>query len=167
MNHAEDTIVLVHEDFLPVIEQIRDRLTTVRAFVLLKDGKGEPKSLSGFDGEYEDLLSMADDGYDFPDFSEDAQATVFYTTGTTGSPKGVYYSHRQLVLHTLSTAVALGCFTAQGRFQSADVYMPITPDVSRPRLGHPLRGDSDRSEAGLPPAGTNPKRCSGSSKPRT
>ena len=127
MNHAEDTIVLVHEDFLPVIEQIRDRLTTVRAFVLLKDGKGEPKSLSGFDGEYEDLLSMADDGYDFPDFSEDAQATVFYTTGTTGSPKGVYYSHRQLVLHTLSTAVALGCFTAQGRFQSADVYMPITP----------------------------------------
>ena len=127
MNHAEDTIVLVHEDFLPVMEQIRDRLTTVRAFVLLKDGEGEPKSLPGFEGEYEDLLNRADDTYNFPDFSEDAQATVFYTTGTTGSPKGVYYSHRHLVLHTLSTAVSLGCYTAQGRFQSADVYMPITP----------------------------------------
>ena len=63
---------------------------------------------------------------EFPDFGETQRATTFYTTGTTGLPKGVYFSHRQIVLHTLAIAVSLA--TNQGvSFTTKDVYMPITP----------------------------------------
>ena len=80
-----------------------------------------------FAGEYEELLAAASPEYDFPDFDENAQATTFYTTGTTGLPKGVYFSHRQLVLHTLAELAAFGIAAEQGRFHRDDVYMPITP----------------------------------------
>ncbi|NTV11248.1 MAG: long-chain fatty acid--CoA ligase, partial [Zoogloea sp.] len=63
----------------------------------------------------------------FEDFDENTRATTFYTTGTTGMPKGVYFSHRQLVLHTLAVATALGTAPEQGRLHADDVYMPITP----------------------------------------
>ena len=127
MNHAEDTAVLVHEDFLPVIEELADRIPTVQRYVLIKDGHERPKTTLPIAAEYEEMLAKADDKFDFPDFDEDAQATTFYTTGTTGDPKGVYFSHRQLVLHTLSVSIAAAGYTSPGRFHSADVYMPITP----------------------------------------
>jgi fatty-acyl-CoA synthase len=62
----------------------------------------------------------------FPDFDEDSQATIFYTTGTTGDPKGVYFSHRQLVIHTMAHAMALSCYR-ESPLRSGDVYMPLTP----------------------------------------
>lgn len=127
MNHAEDKVVLVHEDFVPLLERVADRLETVKGFVFIREGSETQSTSLRVVAEYEDLLRNSDEHYEFPDFCEDVQATVFYTTGTTGAPKGVYYSHRQLVIHTLATAVAVGSFSAQGRFQSADVYMPITP----------------------------------------
>ena len=127
MNHAEDKVVLVHEDFLKVVEGLSERLQTVKKYVVLRDGDESPPTTLPLAGEYEDLLAKADDTFDFPDFDENTWATTFYTTGTTGDPKGVYFSHRQLVLHTLATATALSGYTAQARFQSADVYMPITP----------------------------------------
>ena len=72
------------------------------------------------------MLSRASPAYPFPDLEEDTRATTFYTTGTTGLPKGVYYSHRQLVLHTLGIAQALA--NAQHATLTADdVYMPVTP----------------------------------------
>ena len=127
MNHAEDDVVLVHEDFLPVLASLADKLPTVKKYILLQESSEKPATTLPIAGEYEELLAQASDSFDFPEFDEDAQATTFYTTGTTGDPKGVYYSHRQLVLHTLGAAVAIGSYTAPGRFQSADVYMPITP----------------------------------------
>lgn len=127
INHAEDKVVLVHEDFVPLLERVADRLETVKGFVLIREGSETQSTSLRVVAEYEDLLRNSDEHYEFPDFCEDVQATVFYTTGTTGAPKRVYYSHRQLVIHTLATAVAVGSFSAQGRFQSADVYMPITP----------------------------------------
>ena len=126
MNHAEDLVVLTHQDFLPVLEAIQGELKTVKKIVLLKDGEVAPHKVK-LDGEYEELLAAATDQFDFPDFDENAKATTFYTTGTTGDPKGVFFSHRQLVLHTLASAVAIGAFAAPGRFRSDDVYMPITP----------------------------------------
>jgi fatty-acyl-CoA synthase len=127
MNHAEDAVVLVHEDFLPVLESIADRLETVRRYVLIKDSSENPTTSVPLSGEYEEMLAHAADSFAFPDFDENTQATTFYTTGTTGLPKGVCFSHRQLVLHTLGVAVAVASFTAPGRLQSGDVYMPITP----------------------------------------
>jgi len=126
LNHARADVVLVNAEFLPILAAIAPRLETVKRFVLIEDA---PAAAAPVDlaGEYEALLAAASPDYDFPDFDENAQATTFYTTGTTGLPKGVYFSHRQLVMHTLATAAALGNAPVQGRLHRDDVYMPITP----------------------------------------
>ena len=126
MNHAEDDLVLVHDDFLPLVEQIQGQLTTVKGFLQLTDDSAANTSLPVL-GEYEQLLAQASDQYDFPDFDENSVATLFYTTGTTGAPKGVYFTHRQLVLHTLNAVGTLGVYQGQPLLRSDDVYMPITP----------------------------------------
>ena len=74
-----------------------------------------------------DARNAADGEFEFDDFDENTPATTFYTTGTTGDPKGVFYSHRQLVLHTLSLVAGLGSADNNNRFHRGDVYMPITP----------------------------------------
>jgi len=127
LNHAEADVLLVNSEFLPILEAIAPRLERVRTFVLLSD-EAVPAALPApLTTEYETLLAASPATYDFPDFDENAQATVFYTTGTTGMPKGVYFSHRQLVLHTLGCAAALGGASGHGRLQREDVYMPLTP----------------------------------------
>ncbi len=126
INHAEDDVILVNTEFLPILESIRDRIEPVKKLVLLNDTGQTPATTLDIGAEYETLLASGDPDYKFPDFSEDARATTFYTTGTTGLPKGVYFSHRQLVLHTFGTLAAL-TGTGQGRFNRNDVYMPITP----------------------------------------
>ncbi len=127
IDHAEDDYLLVNEEFLPILEQIKGRIDTVKGYILLQDGQIQPQTSLSFEGEYEALLDAADSHFDFCDFDENTRATTFYTTGTTGLPKGVYFSHRQLVLHTLSALSALGTPTSQGRLHQQDVYMPITP----------------------------------------
>lgn len=126
MNHAEDDLVLVHDDFVPLIEQIHDGLTTVKGYVRLSDNPA-PDTLLPMLGEYESLLAEASPDYDFPDFDENSVATIFYTTGTTGSPKGVYFTHRQLVLHTLTATGSLSGYQSMPLVRCDDVYMPITP----------------------------------------
>ena len=64
---------------------------------------------------------------EFPDFDENQTATLFYTTGTTGNPKGVSYSHRQLVLHTLGLLAGFGAWPGNTGLHRRDVYMPLTP----------------------------------------
>jgi len=114
INHAEDDLILVHSDFLPIIEQIEDQIVKDVRIIVLKD-------------DYEPMLASADTGFEFPDFDENTRATTFYTTGTTGLPKGVYFSHRQLVLHTLGFTTTLGWTAGHARFHRDDVYMPLTP----------------------------------------
>ncbi|MFZ1830208.1 MAG: fatty acid--CoA ligase [Candidatus Competibacteraceae bacterium] len=126
INHAEDDVILVNTDFLSILESIRDRIEPVKQLVLLNDTGQTPATTLDISTEYETLLASGDPDHKFPNFSEDTCATTFYTTGTTGLPKGVYFSHRQLVLHTLATRSALAG-TGQGRFNQDDVYMPITP----------------------------------------
>ena len=126
INHAEDDIILVNTEFLPILETIRDRIEPVKKLVLLNDTGQAPATTLDITTEYESLLMSSDPDYKFPDFSEDTRATTFYTTGTTGLPKGVYFSHRQLVLHTLALRSAVGG-AGQGSFNRNDVYMPLTP----------------------------------------
>jgi len=127
IDHAEDNVLLVHRDFVPIIEQIKGRIATVDHYILLNDG-GEPLTSSvPFSSEYEQWLAEASPCAEFGDFDENTRATTFYTTGTTGMPKGVYFSHRQLVLHTMAVLAALGTPQQQGRIHQGDVYMPITP----------------------------------------
>jgi fatty-acyl-CoA synthase len=120
-------VVLAHADFLPLLEQIRGELKDLRHIVVLADGQNTPTTTLTTAGEYESLLAQASSDFEFPELDENTQAAIFYTTGTTGDPKGVSYSHRHIVLHTLATAMTL-CAPRDGqRLHREDVYMPITP----------------------------------------
>jgi len=126
INHAKDDVIIVNAEFLPLLEQIRAQIRPGVTFVLIDETGAAPRGAIAFAGEYEDLLADSKSDYEFPELSEDTRATTFYTTGTTGLPKGVYYSHRQLVLHTLAATQA-AAFAPHAAFGPNDVYMPITP----------------------------------------
>jgi len=127
INHAGPSLLLVNDEFAELVGSILPQLPNVKTLIILSDRKAPLTGKLAFAGEYEELLAAASPDYDFPDFDENTQATTFYTTGTTGLPKGVYYSHRQLVLHALAELAFLGTAARQGRFHRDDVYMPITP----------------------------------------
>ncbi len=130
LNHARADVVLCLNEFLPLLDAIKENLETVKTFVLLSDGDAPAEqrhSLVTFSAEYEDLLARSAQDFDFPDFDENTRATTFYTTGTTGNPKGVYFSHRQLVLHTLAVLGSVASTPEHQRFHRGDVYMPMTP----------------------------------------
>ncbi|HSH19827.1 MAG TPA: fatty acid--CoA ligase [Draconibacterium sp.] len=127
IEHAEDDVIICHADFLPLLEAIKGRISEGRKFILIDDGGDVAPHHFQFEGEYEKMLANASTEFDFPEFDENTRATTFYTTGTTGLPKGVYFSHRQLVLHTLVTTASIAAPSVQGRFHKDSVYMPITP----------------------------------------
>ena len=109
-----------------MLEAIHAKIRPGVKLVLINDVRGDAAHESPFAAEYESMLDRASPSFDFPQLAEDTRATTFYTTGTTGLPKGVYYSHRQLVLHTLAVATALAN-APHATFTARDVYMPITP----------------------------------------
>jgi fatty-acyl-CoA synthase len=127
INHAEDDIILINAEFLPMLEGVKDQLTTVKKLVLLNDTGENVETTLVLDNEYENMLRENPEEYDFPDFDENSIATTFYTTGTTGLPKGVFFSHRQLVLHTYAILAGLCGYDTPASVDSSDVYMPMTP----------------------------------------
>ena len=127
INHAEDDVILVNSELLPLLEPIRDKIKTVKKIVLIRENNEEPETAIKFDTDYETLLKDEKPTYEFPDFDENAMATTFYTSGTTGNPKGVYFSHRQIVMHTFGLMTGLCAFESQAVMTSKDVYMPLTP----------------------------------------
>lgn len=127
LNHAEAKVIIIHIEFLTILENIKDKLETVKQFVVIDEGGDVSDPKLKVDAWYEQLLQSASTSYAFPDLDENTTATTFYTTGTTGNPKGVYFSHRQLMLHTLGVGLVSGCYHTIGRFRSNDVYMPLTP----------------------------------------
>ncbi|MEA9978065.1 fatty acid--CoA ligase [Pseudomonas sp. 10B1] len=127
INHAEDKFVLVNSEFVELYNALAPQLTTVEKTLLLTDAPEKTAGLPNLVGEYEELLAAASTQYEFEDFDENSVATLFYTTGTTGNPKGVYFSHRQLVLHSMGVATIMGCIDSVRLLGTNDVYMPITP----------------------------------------
>lgn len=127
LNHAQADVLIINREFIPMFEEIRDKLTSVRRFILIDEEENSLEAGSLYCDEYESLLADANATFDFPDFDENAIATTFYTTGTTGLPKGVCFTHRQLVLHTITVLGAFSSAPAGQSFRQGDVYMPITP----------------------------------------
>ncbi len=127
LNHAEDDVILVNTMLLPLLASVWDKVKTIKKVIVLSDDGTIPESPVPLDIEYEAMLKNESDGYDFPDFDENAVATTFYTSGTTGNPKGVFFSHRQIVLHTYGMMSALCSYKTQSKIDSGDVYMPLTP----------------------------------------
>ena len=122
--HAEDDVVLIGEQFLPMAAKMAPQFKSVKAVVTMSDSGVPPSSQFPNTHYYNDLL-RGQSRYEFPALGEDTQATLFYTSGTTGLPKGVTFTHRQIVLHTLGIAAGLG--DSAIRLSSADVMMPLVP----------------------------------------
>ncbi len=135
LRHARAEILLVHRDFFPLLEEILPSLQSVRTVVAIMDG-GEGELPPFAVGEYEAMIAAASPDYRFEDFDENAVATTFYTSGTTGNPKGVCFTHRQLVIQTM---VGKGPFGATERsgLSYRDVYMPLTPMFHVHAWGYP------------------------------
>jgi fatty-acyl-CoA synthase len=127
LNHAEAKMVIINADFLPVLENIWGKLESVRTLVVIAENGGPTDTQIDPAAEFEEFMQSSSAAFEFPDLDENTKATTFYTTGTTGNPKGVHFTHRQLVLHTLAVAVECGSYHTTGRFRSDDVYMPLTP----------------------------------------
>ncbi|MEE2061988.1 3-(methylthio)propionyl-CoA ligase [Rhodococcus artemisiae] len=118
---AEDTALFFDLTFLPVIEELAPRLTGVRHFVLMSDRDHLPVG-SGALLAYEDLLEAQNGNYEWPELDENTASSLCYTSGTTGNPKGVLYSHRSTVLHSFAVALpdSIG-------LSARDSVLPIVP----------------------------------------
>ncbi|MFX1329173.1 MAG: long-chain-fatty-acid--CoA ligase [Promethearchaeota archaeon] len=102
INHAEDRVIFFDDLFLPLVESIYDRIkNTVKIFIYMSDKPGLPNSKIENLFEYEVLLKQESEEFEWPYLSEDNYATLCYTTGTTGLPKGVMFTHRALYLQTM------------------------------------------------------------------
>src|SRR3954465_14130629 len=119
-NHAEDTVVLLDDSLVELWEKVAPNLETVRHHVLMGDGDGG--SLPNLI-RYEDLLAESDDsGFDYPALDDRQAAALCYTSGTTGNPKGVLYSHRSSLLHAMGA-----CLADTLAVSCADRVLPIVP----------------------------------------
>lgn len=127
ISHAQDRFLFIHADFVPLAAPLLSRFPHLEKQVLLSDNGPLPDPPGPCAGEYEALLQECPAAFDFPNFDENTVATLFYTTGTTGEPKGVFFTHRQLVLHTISTALLFTSCTQPLTVSTDDVYMPVTP----------------------------------------
>lgn len=132
ITHAEDKVIFFDDSVMPLVEALYDRIKPkVETFVYMSDKPGLPKTRIQPLYEYEELIKSQPKTYDWPDFSEDTYAVLYYTTGTTGLPKGAMYTHRQIVLQTLYTAAAMGT-----RVRLPDD--PIPPNTPVPMVNVPL-----------------------------
>jgi len=120
-NHAEDKVLVFDTTFLPIIEAVKDQLTTIKTFVIYCDEAGLPKNSVGAIA-YDSWIAGLSTDCRWGDFPEETACGLCYTSGTTGNPKGVLYSHRSNVLHTLVTmskdAMGMG---------ADDVVLPVVP----------------------------------------
>jgi len=101
VNHAEDRMIFVDLTFVPILQAVADKLPTVEKYIIMTDAAHMPATSLRNAVAYEDWLQSADGNFEWKSFDENTAAALCYTSGTTGNPKGVLYSHRSNVLHAL------------------------------------------------------------------
>ena len=152
-DHAENQVLFFDMTFLPLVESIASRVKTVRHFVALIDKDKMPESTSIPNLLcYEDLMAGQNDQFTWPVLDEQEAATLCYTSGTTGNPKGVLYSHRSTLLHTFAAALpdSLNC-------SAADVILPVVPMFHVNAWGLPYAACMTGAKLVFPGAGLDGK----------
>lgn len=123
INHAEDKVLLIDPDIVPLIEKVKDELKTVKAFIIMTDEEELPETSLSPVYHYETLINEAGGNYEYPDdLDENSAAGMCYTSATTGNPKGVVYSHRGIVLHSMALGMADSAAVSE-----RDIALPVVP----------------------------------------
>jgi len=134
INHAEDKVLLIDPDMVPLLEKCSSELNTVKAYVIMTDEKELPETTLSPVYHYETLLTEASPNFDYPtDIDENAPAGMCYTSATTGNPKGVVYSHRGIVLHSMALGLA-----DSAAISEKDIALPVVPMFHANAWGMPF-----------------------------
>jgi fatty-acyl-CoA synthase len=133
INHAEDRIVIIDDSLIPLFAVIKDEIKTVEHLIVV--GDGDAAALGQDVLRYEELLAAEESGYEWPVIDEQQAAAMCYTTGTTGQPKGVVYSHRSEFLHALAQ-----CASSSFGVCESDRVLPIAPMFHANAWGLPYSG---------------------------
>ena len=128
VNQAEDEVLILNKEFIPLIESINHKLKTVRQYIVLTDEEEKPSTKLNPVSEYEELLRSATPHFEYPELNENLVASLSNTTGTTGEPKICFFTHRQNILHTMVWTIMLLGFSGEKGFDPRrDVMIPLVP----------------------------------------
>jgi fatty-acyl-CoA synthase len=122
INHAEDRVMIVDTTFVPLLEKLADKLPTIERYIVLTDAAHMPKTTLKNAVAYEEWIGEMDGDFEWISFDENTAAGMCYTSGTTGNPKGVLYSHRSNIIHALMASLP-DCKGISAR----DVVLPVVP----------------------------------------